>query len=242
MGYQGGKRRGSDFILETLNDEMFDGWDYLEPFLGYAHILRRVVNKRSYTAADGNPLVAELMKGIKAKKAFPTVSREEYERLKHQRGVVGFKRAVAAFAYSYNGGEWKGYVGGLRGRDRRDYPDEHRRYYAQLADNETFRKAKISHSDYRSFKPQGMLVYCDPPYRNTTAYGGLAFDHDEFWETMRRWSRDNVVFISEYTAPPDFVRVDCAQKRGLLNHQSRDVYNLECLFVHKSCLTSAPSQ
>ena len=27
--------------------------------------------------------------------------------------------------------------------------------------------------------------------------GGARFDHDEFWKTMRAWSRDNLVFVSE---------------------------------------------
>ena len=47
MSYVGGKARGSAHILHLLNSPLFDGYDYLEPFVGYAHILHRVKNKRS---------------------------------------------------------------------------------------------------------------------------------------------------------------------------------------------------
>jgi hypothetical protein len=52
-------------------------------------------------------------------------------------------------------------------------------------------------------------VYCDPPYEHTTRYKGTApFDHAAFWQTMRDWARhDNIVLVSEYHAPPDFVVV-----------------------------------
>ena len=48
MSYIGGKARGASHILAVLNDPRFDGYDYLEPFVGMGHVLRRVVNKRSY--------------------------------------------------------------------------------------------------------------------------------------------------------------------------------------------------
>ena len=43
-------RYRSEHILQVLNHEAFDGMHYIEPFVGYAHILRRVVNKRTYAA------------------------------------------------------------------------------------------------------------------------------------------------------------------------------------------------
>ena len=33
---------------------------YVEPFVGYAHVLRRVERKRSYAASDANPLLVSL--------------------------------------------------------------------------------------------------------------------------------------------------------------------------------------
>ena len=46
--------------------------------------------------------------------------------------------------------------------------------------------------------------YGDPPYRGTTKIFNTVFNSDEFWNIMRKWSKDNIVVISEYQAPEDF--------------------------------------
>lgn len=43
-----------------------------------------------------------------------------------------------------------------------------------------------------------------PPYSSTTKYFNGEFNSEEFWDIMRNWSKDNLVFISEYVAPTDF--------------------------------------
>ena len=50
------------------------------------------------------------------------------------------------------------------------------------------------------------MVYCDPPYKGTKQYANATeFDYDLFWETMRKWSKNNIVIISEENAPDDFM-------------------------------------
>ena len=68
---------------------------------------------------------------------------------------------------------------------------------------------------YDKLKPKYKLIYCDPPYesstfpikyrRDTKEYD--KFDNEEFWEIMRKWSKNNIVLISEMDAPEDFVEV-----------------------------------
>lgn len=51
----------------------------------------------------------------------------------------------------------------------------------------------------------GMVIYCDPPYQGTKQYANaLSFNYEEFWQTMREWSKNNIVLISEQNAPEDF--------------------------------------
>ena len=226
MAYLGGKAKGSEFILKLLNDPRFDNLPYVEPFVGYAHILRRVEHKASYKAYDANPLVITLHKGIQQGKRYPRVSKSRYDAMRRAR-CTQFDCAVAAFAYSFSGKEWGGYVPD----DGRHYAEERKRYYDRLAANETFRKTRFRTSDYRSLSPHGALVYCDPPYANTTAYS-VGVSHDAFWETMREWSKDNVVLVSEYKAPSDFVCVASTRKRSSLS-PSKDERR-ECLFAHRS--------
>jgi DNA adenine methylase len=63
-----------------------------------------------------------------------------------------------------------------------------------------------------------MLIYCDPPYRDTTGYAATGvFDHNEFWDVMRQWARqDNTVFVSEYTAPLGHTEVYRWEKKTTL--------------------------
>lgn len=70
MAYLGGKSKNSQHIINILNNSYFDGMDYFEPFLGYAHILRRVENKKTYSASDANELLITLLQGIKLNKKF----------------------------------------------------------------------------------------------------------------------------------------------------------------------------
>ena len=87
--------------------------------------------------------------------------------------------------------------------------------------------------DYREFCPNGAVVYCDPPYENTKQYGNSRnFDYIEFWEVMRKWSRDNVVLVSELKAPDDFEFIwEQEVSRSIkATDKSKAV---EKLFVHK---------
>ena len=55
---------------------------------------------------------------------------------------------------------------------------------------------------------RGAVVYADPPYNNTTGYNNEKFNSTEFWQVMRLLAdTGHTVYISEQTAPPDFVCV-----------------------------------
>ena len=245
MSYIGGKARGAAHILAVLNDPRYDGLDYLEPFVGMAHVLRRVERKGSYTASDGNALVMRLLHAIQAGEPLPRVEgRERYAQLKAA-SEPSLARAVAAFQYSFNGREFGGYVSTYRRASGRtdDIPASRANYYAKLHISPPFAHATLTHCDYRAHSPSQCLVYCDPPYHGTTGYTGAgAFDHAAFWETMRVWSQDNAVFISEYAAPPDFACIASAPKPSCLAGGHKQTARVERLFIHRSRLSLvAPS-
>jgi len=242
MSYVGGKARGAAHILAVLNDERFDGMGYLEPFVGMGHVLRRVANKRSYTASDANPLVVRLLAAIQAGEALPTITRERYAQLKRDAAAEpSLERAVAAFQYSFNGREFGGYVDTYTRRNGTidDIPRSRANYYAALAGSPSFQHASLTHRDYRAYAPDAQcLVYCDPPYRGTTGYTGAgAFDHAAFWQTVRAWSAAGaVVLVSEYAAPPDFACVAQRPKPSCLAGGHKQTPRVERLFVHESRL------
>ena len=57
---------------------------------------------------------------------------------------------------------------------------------------------------YTDLNPEGLLVYCDPPYIGTAGYKATGkFDTDAFWATMFEWAKRNTVLVSEFAAPDD---------------------------------------
>ena len=245
MSYIGGKARGASHILAVLNDPRFDGYDYLEPFVGMGHVLRRVANKRSYVASDGNALVVRLLRAVQAGEALPRITRERYAQLRAARGDASLERAVAAFQYSFNGREFGGYVSTYRRPSGAldDIPGSRARYYAALRASPPFARATLAHCDYRAHTPSlnhhpsQALVYCDPPYQGTTGYKGSdPFDHAAFWQTVREWSRHNTVLVSEYTAPPDFTCLATMPKPSCLAGGHKQSPRVERLFCHESLL------
>ena len=88
--------------------------------------------------------------------------------------------------------------------------------------------------DYRDVQlPDGCVVYCDPPYAGTDGYGlhKSAFDQEAFWNWARKCER--LLFISEYSAPVDFVPIVEVPHRSRLSATTNNSVT-ERLFVHES--------
>lgn len=88
--------------------------------------------------------------------------------------------------------------------------------------------------DYRDVQlPDGCVVYCDPPYAGTDGYGlhESAFDQEAFWNWARKCERP--LFISEYSAPVDFVPIMEVPHRSRLCATTNNSVT-ERLFVHES--------
>lgn len=67
---------------------------------------------------------------------------------------------------------------------------------------EGFQNIKCFHLDYHDVViPDGSLIYCDPPYKDTTKYDKQDFNHQEFYE----WCEEQTapLFISEFNMPDD---------------------------------------
>lgn len=89
--------------------------------------------------------------------------------------------------------------------------------------------------DYRDLNPTNALIYCDPPYSNTTKFSGLEkFDTSQFWEKVREWSKNNFVVVSEYKAPEDFHCVwEKETKTDIRSGNNKKEDRTERLFIHK---------
>ena len=83
----------------------------------------------------------------------------------------------------------------------------------------------------------GDVVYCDPPYAGTTGYKGTpTFDHDQFWDTCRKWHELGAsVFVSEFTAPNDWRPVWSIERSIAVDGQRGKAHTrVDRLYMHAS--------
>ena len=100
----------------------------------------------------------------------------------------------------------------------------------------THEDVKFEYKNYKEWMDiKGALIYCDPPYSETTQpYGTGDFNTEEFWDVMRNWSKNNDVYISEYVAPDDFECVlEIQTKTDIRNGNNQLDKRVEKLFKYK---------
>ena len=207
------------------------GWkgDYFEPFCGMLGVGIHFAKAGRYMLAnDKNTDLILLLDAIKNGWVPPkSCSKTKYEQYKNNtehsklRGFYGFACAYSGIFYA-----------GYRVRYKsRNFFDTFRSSLIQMKpymSNVIFRNV-----DYSDFEPRGMTIYCDPPYMGNKfrTHHFTEFDFDTFWNTVREWSKYNLVFVSEYMAPPDF---RCVWQKKLKTSfgNTKRINRTEKLFIH----------
>lgn len=234
MKYFGGKFRIAKQLAEFLNSQSAGLTEYYEPFCGDCNVILYITGLPR-KASDGSSEMIALWKAMQDGWSPPTVISEEQYRRALNGEYPEHVRAFIGHGCSFGGKYFGGYARKKTGAPRN---------YAMNAHNSLMKKILLLqdvyffHADYKDVTPRKALVYCDPPYANTThAYGSqFTFDTDEFWATMRKWSAPelgNRVFISEYTAPADFHCVLEIQTRtDMKNTANKMIPRVERLFTY----------
>jgi DNA adenine methylase len=106
----------------------------------------------------------------------------------------------------------------------------------QLAKFKNFKESEFICSDYENFDyPKNSVIYCDPPYQSTKKYAS-DFDHERFWDWVRKMSTEgHHVYVSEYTAPDDFKCVWSKERSdgmGTYGFGEKQAKKVEKLFVY----------
>lgn len=212
MHYFGGKYRIAKDLAAFINKYTEDKC-YYEPFVGGANVTQYIKASKLY-ASDKHPQLIALWQELQNGWIPPeNVTEREYQELKftlsppHLAGFVGF-------GCSYSGKWFGGYCRDNTGRN-----------YAKNAKNSLLKKVALlqdvefSCRDYKELTIENdSVIYCDPPYTNTTGYS-VGLDSEEFWQWVRERSESSIVFVSEYTAPEDFSAV--WQKQTKLDIRSK---------------------
>ena len=231
--YGGGKAKLGAEIADIIHEiELANNWDgdYFEPFCGLLGVgMHFAEDGRKVIACDANEDLILMLKSLQKGWTPPkTCSRDKYEKIKNS-PMHSAERGFIGIACAYSGIFFAGY----RMKDNnQDYFNNTRNGLINMnLENVKF----LASNSYTKFEPAGMTIYCDPPYRGNTfkCEHFDDFDHDEFWDTMRAWSKNNLVIISEYTAPSDFKCVWSKKMKTTFNSTNK-TKRIEKLFMLKT--------
>ena len=229
MQYFGGKAKIAKYIVPYLEGVRKENQIFIEPFVGGANIVSQMSGKRK--AYDFNEYLIEMYKGVQNGYELPdSLTEEEYKYIREHKDEDKVLTGFVGFGCSFAGKWFGGYA-----RNKQNHN------YCKASKNSLMKKmstmidVEVDWRDYKSLFLKGCLIYCDPPYANTTKYTGVPdFDSEEFWNVMRAWSKDNDVYISEYEAPDDFVSVlEIPTKTNIRDKSDNVCCRVEKLFKYK---------
>lgn len=229
----GSKARIAKYILPIILKDRKEGQCYVEPFVGGANMIDKVEGWR--IGADFNEYLPALYTALQDGWVPPLeIDESLYKDIKgnkhnYDKPLVAF----VGFACSYSAKWFGGYCRGVDSKgNSRDYIGEAHRNVMKQSRNLV--GIDFLYSSYLDLEiPKNSIIYCDPPYANTTKYKDN-FNHEEFW----RWCRDKSkeghrVFVSEYSAPDDFECVWQKEINSSLTKNTGGKKGVEKLFVYK---------
>lgn len=210
MKYVGSKTRISKQIapiIQSYIDRMGDKCNgYWEPFVGGANMIDKIKCTYKYGTDTHEYLIALLRHVQHTIRDVPnTITKEEYEdvrnNLDNPNGYMPWYTGLVGFCASYNGKWFGGYANGVKTKigTIRNYTDEAIKNLKKQAPN--LKGIEFYCSNYLDQSADGMVIYCDPPYRDTTKYATGNFDYDKFYAWCKEMSKTNIVLVSEYWMP-----------------------------------------
>lgn len=231
MKYMGSKRRIAKHILPIMlqEAEKHGLTTWVEPFVGGGNMIDKVPKSYKRVGYDVNDHTIHAMIGIRdhLDELPDSVSEGLYKTIKGTAPdpVNSWIRFEMSFASKLDGG----YARNSLGTD-----------YAKCAKNLAHKQSPLIQgidfhcANYQDLDFKDCLIYCDPPYKDSTGYAVKGFNHDDFYDWCRNQAKKNIVFVSEYSMPDDFIEVwhgeiktNFASSRKKATHQA--VEKLFCL-------------
>lgn len=263
ISYQGSKSRFMKVLKPLIENNLDEGMTYIEPFGGGMNSFTPI-NASKKIANDVNEYNIALWLLLK-EQGFNGVETEWSEYLnilsncedkpnglnylqakllyldmkqdclrnggKYPKALLGF----VAYACSYGGGWWNGFIGYNEKKGENYVKEAIRGLKKHIESAINIENSDFLHGNYDTIEiPDNAFIYCDPPYANTKKYA-TDFDNELFWDWCRELieTKENIkVLISEYNAPEDFV---CIWSKGVQDSMGNNTMSKsEKLFIHNS--------
>lgn len=208
MKYVGSKNRLAKDIAPIIQSYLDKGdWvGYLEPFVGGANMIDKIHYKNKIGFDKNKYLISLLKQAQENSSVFPeTYNEDVYQDVKKNPdkyndwfvGLVGF----CTFGAKWFGGFPRGFK-----EDKvtpRDIVAESIRNIKKQSKN--LKGITFKCKDFEDIENiSGFVIYCDPPYRDTTKYSTGDFPYERFYDWCREMSKSNLIIVSEYNMPDDF--------------------------------------
>ena len=213
MVYQGSKNRLAKYIVPILQQYIEENniTTFIDPFCGGANIVDKI-KCENRIASDYNEDLIALLKYAQSDNDLTIApnecSFEHYADVRSNRTTGKYSQeyvALIGYCASYGGR----YFDGGYGRDSKGGRSIYSERIANLKEQAPkLNEIKFSCKDYKEYLNMNLkntLLYLDPPYKNTKQYSKQNINYEEFYDFCRELSKDNIVIISEYNMPDDFV-------------------------------------
>ncbi len=205
MKYMGSKNRIAKHLLPIMLAEAEEHGitTWVEPFVGGANMIDKVPDTYKRVGYDLNDHTIHALIGIRDNvNKFPdNLNESEYNKLKGLPPctIESWVRIACSF-----GGIFESKLAADK-TGLRNYAQEAKRN--ALKQSPKIQNVQFICDSYENLDFENCLVYCDPPYQGTSGYKTGDFDHEKFFDWCRQQAKKNIVFVSEYNAPDDFIEV-----------------------------------
>jgi DNA adenine methylase len=242
--YHGGKQKiGKEIASVIVEEALYIAKDsdfkingYCEPFCGMLGVYRHVPKlfkdeglELTYKAGDMNKSV--IMMWNESQKGWTPPSSVNEERfLQLKLGDDCAEKGFVCHQYSFRGQWCKPFVKNY-GKIS-DFP----RAVKNVKDiGKELEEVEFSFGDYNQYSNlKNYVIYCDPPYNNYSQYYGCKFNSDKFYNWCREMSKNNIVFVSEYSVPDDFTEIWGKSTKVSGNKIKNHIKRTEKLFLIKN--------
>lgn len=258
MRYSGSKAKIAKHIIPFIMEELKEGYTYVEPFMGGCNILSEI-DWPEKVGADSNKYVVALWKYLKEAdlQSIPeSVSEKEYNKMKelaklgkYTETYPSWKIGYVGTACSYGSAWFNGYAHFNEKRGENHILEACNGLKKQLLGFKHLNSTSFCTLDYKELfdlyyykfalsttGSNKYVFYCDPPYKGTKGYKDSGFNHDEFWDYVRKMSKAGFkVLVSEYEAPDDFKCIWCHERKdgmGTTKCGCKQKTKTEKLFVY----------
>nr|DAX46293.1 MAG TPA: DNA adenine methylase [Ackermannviridae sp.] len=246
--YQGSKNRLAKYIIPLLNKliQANECTVFIDACCGGANIIANtkypIVCRTKY-AFDNNKYLIALFDKVKFDDLeYIHIDEDEYKKVK-QDFLLGnntyedWYYGYVGFLFSYGTVFMDSYA---RGKDNKGNPRNmgKERYNNLLNQKESLKDTIFTVQNIFDINldklNKNMLIYIDPPYKDTKQYNRQKFDTEKFWNLVREMSKRCIVIVSEYEAPNDFITMWEKELLQNINRKALDRQKAtEKLFVIK---------